>query len=43
MSMEEHKTNPVGANAGTDICPSKRKQLDLATAKAQIEQTTGPE
>ncbi len=41
--MEEHKTNPVGANAGTDICPSKRKQLDLATAKAQIEQTTGPE
>ena len=39
MSMDEHKTK----SAGTDVCPSKRKQLDLATAKAQIEETTGPE
>ena len=28
---------------GADVCPSKRKQLDLATVKAQIEETTGPE
>jgi len=37
--MEEHKTRA----AGTDVCPSKRKQLDLAAVKAQIEETTGPE
>ena len=41
--MDEHKTKA----AGTDVCPSKRKQLDLATAKAQfekaVEETTGPE
>jgi MoCo/4Fe-4S cofactor protein with predicted Tat translocation signal len=39
MSIDEHKTK----SAGTDVCPSKRKQLDLSTAKAQIEDTTGPE
>jgi MoCo/4Fe-4S cofactor protein with predicted Tat translocation signal len=44
MSIDDHKTK----SAGTDVCPSKRKQLDvpvldLATAKAQIEETTGPE
>ena len=39
MSMDEQKTKP----AGTDVCPSKRKQLDLATVKEQIEDTTGPE
>jgi len=39
MSMDENKIKPVG----TDVCPSKRKQLDLATVKAQIEETTGPE
>ncbi len=39
MSMDEHKTK----SAGTDVCPSKRKQLDLSTGKAQIEETTGPE
>jgi molybdopterin-containing oxidoreductase family iron-sulfur binding subunit len=39
MSMDEQKTKP----AGTDVCPSKRKQLDLGTVKAQIEETTGPE
>ncbi len=41
--MDEHKTKA----AGTDVCPSKRKQLDLATVKAQfekaVEETTGPE
>jgi MoCo/4Fe-4S cofactor protein with predicted Tat translocation signal len=39
MSIDEHKTKP----AAGDVCPSKRKQLDLATVKAQIEETTGPE
>src|SRR3984893_17522387 len=44
MSIEEHKTNPVkGKATGADVCPSKRKQLDLATVKEQIEDTTGPE
>jgi len=44
MSIEEHKTNPVkGKAAGADVCPSKRKQLDLATVKEQIADTTGPE
>src|SRR5208282_1062566 len=32
-----------GAVVGTDVCPTKRKQLDLATVKEQIEDTTGPE
>ena len=39
MSMDEHNMK----QGATDVCPSKRKQLDLATVKAQIEQTTGPE
>ncbi len=39
MSMDDHKTK-----AGSmDVCPTKRGKLDLATVKAQIEQTTGPE
>ncbi|MGA2334864.1 MAG: TAT-variant-translocated molybdopterin oxidoreductase [Terriglobales bacterium] len=42
MSMDENKIRAAGTNK-TDVCPSKRKQLDLATAKAQIEETTGPE
>ena len=37
--MEEQKTK----TAGLDVCPGKRNQLDLATVKQQIEQTTGPE
>ena len=41
--MDEHKTKPAGTTGGSEVCPSKRKQLDLATIKAQIEQTTGPE
>jgi len=43
MSMDEHNRKPAGTNVGADICPSKRKQLDLPTVKAQIEETTGPE
>jgi MoCo/4Fe-4S cofactor protein with predicted Tat translocation signal len=39
MSMDDNKVKP----AGLDVCPSKRKGLDLATVKAEIEQTTGPE
>jgi MoCo/4Fe-4S cofactor protein with predicted Tat translocation signal len=41
MSMEEQKSKPA-AKAG-DVCPTKRKQLDLATVKEQLEDTTGPE
>jgi molybdopterin-containing oxidoreductase family iron-sulfur binding subunit len=43
MSMDEHKKKPAGTTGGSEVCPSKRKQLDLATVKARIEQTTGPE
>jgi len=39
MSMDDHKLK----SASADVCPTKRKQLDLASVKAQIEQTTGPE
>jgi MoCo/4Fe-4S cofactor protein with predicted Tat translocation signal len=43
MSMDEHKTKSAAATVGGDVCPSKRKQLDLATVREQIEETTGPE
>ncbi|HSZ62404.1 MAG TPA: TAT-variant-translocated molybdopterin oxidoreductase [Terriglobales bacterium] len=45
MSIEEHKTRLVAAQsaARADVCPSKRKQLDLASVREQIEDTTGPE
>ncbi len=47
MSIDEQTTKPAGANVaatgGTDVCPSKRKQLDLSTVKEQIEKTSGPE
>jgi molybdopterin-containing oxidoreductase family iron-sulfur binding subunit len=47
MSIDENKTKPAGTAAGTDVCPSKRKQLDLSTVKAQFEkateEATGPE
>ena len=47
MSMDEHKTKPAGTAVGMDVCPSKRKQLDLSTVKAEfekaIDKTTGPE
>jgi MoCo/4Fe-4S cofactor protein with predicted Tat translocation signal len=39
MSMDEHKTKP----AGTDVCPSKRKQLDLDSVNAKLSETTGPD
>jgi len=37
---DDHKTKSAAA---TDVCPTQRGKLDLATVKAQIEQTTGPE
>jgi MoCo/4Fe-4S cofactor protein with predicted Tat translocation signal len=47
MSIDEHKTKPAGSAGTSDVCPTKRKQLDLATAKAQFEaatdEATGPE
>src|SRR5450755_3123722 len=43
MSMDEQKTKPAGTALGGDVCPSKRKELDLATVREQIEDTTGPE
>jgi MoCo/4Fe-4S cofactor protein with predicted Tat translocation signal len=49
MSIDEYKTKPSAAPAAAksatpaDVCPSKRKQLDLATVREQIEDTTGPE
>ncbi|HEY4843688.1 MAG TPA: TAT-variant-translocated molybdopterin oxidoreductase [Terriglobales bacterium] len=45
MSIDEHKTKPAAAKAAAqpDVCPTKRKQLDLATVREQIEDTTGPE
>jgi MoCo/4Fe-4S cofactor protein with predicted Tat translocation signal len=42
MSMDEHKTKAAG-NASADVCPTKRKQLDLTAVREQIEDTTGPE
>src|ERR1700691_6474915 len=41
MSIDDHKTNPPAAPP--DVCPTKRKQLVLASAREQIEDTTGPE
>jgi MoCo/4Fe-4S cofactor protein with predicted Tat translocation signal len=47
MSIDEHKTTPVEkiakSSVGGDVCPTKRKQLDLATVKEQIADATGPE
>jgi len=43
MSMDEHRTKSAAAKIGGEVCPSKRKQLDLATVRQQIEDTTGPE
>jgi MoCo/4Fe-4S cofactor protein with predicted Tat translocation signal len=45
MSIDEHKMKPAAAKAAAqpDVCPTKRKQLDLATVREQIEDTTGPE
>ena len=43
MSIDEHKAIPNGNKGGLDVCPTKRKQLDLDTVREQIEGTTGPE
>jgi MoCo/4Fe-4S cofactor protein with predicted Tat translocation signal len=43
MSMDEQNTKSAAAKVGGDVCPTKRKQLDLATVREQIEDTTGPE
>ncbi len=43
MSIDEHKTKPADSKVAGDVCPTKRKQLDLATVREQIEDTTGPE
>ncbi len=40
MSMDEQKLKPEKSG---DVCPTKRKQLDLATVREQLEDTTGPE
>src|SRR6266404_1654814 len=46
MSFVKMKMN-MDANSklqgGPDVCPGKRKQLDLQTVKEQIEETSGPE
>src|SRR5579862_4287384 len=42
MSIDENKTKAASAK-GPDVCPTKRNQLDLATVKEQIADTTGPE
>jgi molybdopterin-containing oxidoreductase family iron-sulfur binding subunit len=39
MNMDENSK----LQGGPDVCPGKRKQLDLQTVKEQIEETTGPE
>jgi MoCo/4Fe-4S cofactor protein with predicted Tat translocation signal len=43
MNMDEHKAKLAGSKMASDVCPTKRKQLDLATVREQIEDTTGPE
>src|ERR1700688_5136370 len=43
MRMKNPKTKPASSKAGPDVCPTKRKQLDFAAVKEQIEDTTGPE
>jgi MoCo/4Fe-4S cofactor protein with predicted Tat translocation signal len=37
------KISAANGKSAVDVCPSKRKQLDLATVKEQIAKTTGPE
>jgi len=47
MSIDEHITkaavNKTTPPVGADVCPTKRKRLDLTTVKEQVEHTTGPE
>ena len=39
MNMDENSKQ----QGGPDVCPGKRKQLDLQAVKEQIEETSGPE
>lgn len=41
MSTDEQKPKP--AAKALDVCPTKRKQLDLRAVREQLEDTTGPE
>jgi MoCo/4Fe-4S cofactor protein with predicted Tat translocation signal len=41
MSTNEQKPKPEAK--ALDVCPTKRKQLDLATVREHLEDTTGPE
>jgi MoCo/4Fe-4S cofactor protein with predicted Tat translocation signal len=41
--MDDLKTKAAGNQGGPDVCPTKRKHLDLASVKEQIADTTGPE
>jgi MoCo/4Fe-4S cofactor protein with predicted Tat translocation signal len=43
MSIDERKTELAGTNVVGDVCPAKRKHLELSTVREQIEDTTGPE
>src|SRR6202795_3675909 len=43
MSAKDHNTKGAASKAAAGICPTKRKQLDFAAVKEQIEDTTGPE
>lgn len=43
MSIDENKAKRPATQGGADVCPTKRKQLDLVAVREQIEDTTGPE
>src|SRR6202140_3400602 len=43
MTVKDLNTKGAAGRATANICPPKRKQLDFATVKEQIEDTTGPE
>src|SRR5712671_4816014 len=43
FATEEKMDENNKQQGGPDVCPGKRKQLDLKTVKEQIEETTGPE
>src|SRR6266576_2172262 len=43
FATEEKMDENNKQQGGPDVCPGKRKQLDLQTVKEQIEETSGPE
>src|SRR5258705_1088098 len=43
FATEEKMDENNKRQGGPDVCPGKRKQLDLQTGKEQIEETSGPE